>query len=179
MVFDGTDASKGVIRPSSPDVAPPTELQVIADGDSYYSRSDESALPQKGRKWLGFGYGVGEEAYEGEFVGADAARELKELTEATDVVAAGTGKVRGVETTRYSGRAPGLGQIEVWIDGNDRVRRLRAVGSRIKAGGTHAVGTITVDFFDFGAVPTIKLPARQEVLSVLEFQKAELEMQGY
>jgi hypothetical protein len=179
MVFDRTDASKGVVRALSPDVASPTAVQVIADGDSYYSRSNEDALLQKERKWLGFGNAVGEESNQGDFVGADAARDLKALTEATDVVAAGTGRVGGVETARYGGRAPGLGRVEVWIDGSDRVRRLRVVGSKIKVGRTPAVSAMTVDFFDFGAVPAIKLPTRREVLSVSEFEKAELEMQGY
>lgn len=179
MVFDSTGATEGIVRASSPDVGPVSMVQVIADGDSYYSRPDQSALPQRRRKWLGFGYAVGEEADEGDFVGTDTALELEALADATDVAAAGTGKVRGVETTRYSGQAPGLGRVEVWIDGDERIRRLRVDGSKVKEGKAQKVTAMTADFFDFGAVPTITLPARQEVLSPPEFQKVELEMQGY
>jgi hypothetical protein len=178
MVFDRTDASEGVVRTSSPDFGGPVAMRVIADGDSFYEQPNGSVRFHGERKWLGFGYVVGQEADEFDFVGADAAGELKALGEATDVVAAGKGRVRGVETARYSGQAPGLGRVEVWIDGNDRVRRLRVDGSRTKRGTTPATTRMTADFFGFGVVPVIKEPPRREVASVLEFEKGELEREG-
>jgi hypothetical protein len=174
MVFDSTDATTGIVRTSSPDLGGSTVLQVIADGDSFYSRPD-GLPPRKGRKWVGFGYAVGEETDELNFVGADAARELRALGEATDVVVAGTGKVRGVETARYRGRAPGLGRVEVWIDGKDRVRRLRVMSLKTKVGATGEATAMTVDFFDFGPVPEITPPPRQDVSSVLESAKREFD----
>ncbi|HJZ37981.1 MAG TPA: hypothetical protein VJ204_17055 [Solirubrobacterales bacterium] len=177
MVFDSTDASKGIVRTSRFDGGASAVEDVIADGDSFYSRPNESAL-QKEAEWLGFGYAVGEEMDEVDFVGADVGPELEALGEATDVVAAGTAKVRGVETTRYRGNAPGLGHVEVWIDGDDRVRRLRVAGSKVEEGGREAMTNMSVDFFDFGAVPEIKPPARDQVLNVREFEIANLERQG-
>lgn len=102
--------------------------------------------------------------------------------------------LRGVATTRYSGdldllkvaeAQPGTnvaqaraafqkisaetGQssmpIEVWVDRQDRVRRM-ALTLATATGGQHAQSTIDVEYFNFGTVPAVNVPAEDEVFDV-------------
>jgi hypothetical protein len=97
----------------------------------------------------------------------------------------GTEEVRGVETTHYRAtadlrRAPGVKPedaerlveltgsaempMEVWIDADDMVRRLR-MEMTMKQPGSEAETTTdqTIDFFNFGPKPRVEPPPRDEV----------------
>ncbi len=101
-------------------------------------------------------------------VGANDSAEqgFKMLEEAGDVRKVGEEKILGVETTHYRGTlnhsdpksSGGHPKIEAWVDGQERVRRMRLVGSPSRSNLD-----MTMDFFDFGKVPPITMPDPGEV----------------
>ena len=132
--------------------------------------------------------------------GGDAKGELELLEAATgDVQKLGKEDVRGVPTTRYRGtvepsehaeRLREEGQedwaafiekdakpltVEAWIDADDLVRRMRLVQSQPQEGGEGSTVDMRMDFFDFGAVPEIDVPAQSEVFDATPQLRAELE----
>ncbi|WP_406320899.1 hypothetical protein [Streptomyces sp. NBC_00519] len=125
-----------------------------------------------------------------EQVGRNPARDAALLAASDDVRRAGTETVDGVTTTHYTGTAGlddlraslkgeekrGLDQydrmgvdeltLDVWIDGHDRVRRLRTQGF-----GTHGELDLTVTFLDFGKSVTVRAPARDDTVDLSKPRK--------
>jgi hypothetical protein len=102
------------------------------------------------------------------------------------VVTTGTERVRGVETTRYSGTidlhkipgadsaaakqaidaivaATGTGTIpvQVWVDSNKLVRKL-SLAMPLSVGGQQIETKISEELFDFGPQPAVQAPAASE-----------------
>ena len=57
--------------------------------------------------------------------------------------------------------------VEVWIDGQDRVRRMQAAvsGSVNEVKGSTTTTEMTIDYVEFGRVPKIELPPADEVFN--------------
>jgi hypothetical protein len=84
--------------------------------------------------------------------------------------------IQGVPTTHYHGTLPtatevfgvkthySASDLDVWIDGQDRVRRMQAV---ITGGageeGIETTTEMTIDYVEFGRVPAIAPPPAGEV----------------
>ncbi|HXB15244.1 MAG TPA: hypothetical protein VNV44_05825 [Solirubrobacteraceae bacterium] len=109
------------------------------------------------------------------------------------VQAAGTQFVRGVRTTRYTGsidlrkaasQLPGssgatkqaveklIGQlgigsmpVQVWVDSHQLVRRIE-IDLPLSVGGQRLQAGVVVEFFDFGATPSVHAPAASETYEV-------------
>jgi len=95
----------------------------------------------------------------------DAGQELEALEETTGAEKVGTGKVDGVRTTRYRGSLKDGGPIEVWIDGENHIRRTRIVLAKPKRGATQPTTTaMTIDYYGYGPVPAIKAPDPSDVI---------------
>ncbi len=102
------------------------------------------------------------------------------------VAKVGSQRIRGVPTTHYSatiniekaaaalgGAADGAAQkaisklgvsdlpVDVWIDSHDLVRRIEVTLSTPAAAG-HLQVEINIELFDFGATPTVTIPAPSE-----------------
>jgi hypothetical protein len=125
---------------------PPVEMRTI--GGAMYVRSGREA------KWFKSDGGADDLAQ------VDPRRLLEQLQhEAREVSVVGKETVQGVETTRYhlvdSDGAP----MEVWVDGDGLVRRMKAVDSP----GAADEARITVEFSDFGAPVDIEPPPADEV----------------
>jgi hypothetical protein len=96
--------------------------------------------------------------------------------DAEEVSELGAEQVRGVDTTHYrflvhGGAAelePAKGAttapLDVWIDGDGLVRRMRAVD----AAGTDHEGTFEIEFFDFGADLDIEPPPADQIVDADE-----------
>jgi hypothetical protein len=131
----------------------------------------------------------------------DAMGELELLEKATDDIRKlGREKVRGVETTHYSGtvavttkadRMRDLGAeelaerfeeegspsaVEAWIDDQGLLRRMRIVHTapKVKGDGTTTLD-MRMDFFDFGVEPVIDVPDSDEVFDATSLAEEELE----
>jgi hypothetical protein len=168
MVFNVDGATSGVMTVPNPKGGKPIVMRMIGTGESLYLGSHLFGND----KWLGFGLnGSGSSAPVP--AQTDAGQQLEALVDATGAEKVGTAKVRGVETTKYRGSLKGGDPIEVWIDGQERIRRTRLLITEDKAGeGRATKSAITMDYYDFGPVPEVKPPDPSEVISAEELVKA-------
>lgn len=109
--------------------------------------------------------------------------------------------VAGSELAQGDDEVPqGMGDLdvpmEVWLDGDDRVRRLVMeldTGAVMQSGtdesadgqqdgpgtvGDMATLTVTMEFFDFGTDVDVELPADEDVISADEFQRQMQDVPG-
>jgi len=165
MFFDGEGDSNGVVTAPNPDGGEPAVVHMIGVGHSIYLRSSEFGKMNEEGKWLGMSLPPDGESSGPVPSQTDAGQELKALEEATGAEKVGTGKVDGVPTTRYRGSLKDGGPIEVWIDGENHIRRTRIVLTKPKSGATQPTTTaMTIDYYGYGPVPAIKAPDPSDVI---------------
>lgn len=188
-----TEATLRFRRPESDELV---EMQMVASESAMYMSSDLFGSLPGGNEWMGLDLSFLDESEAPVPVDGDAMGELAILEAvADDVQKLGQEDVRGVPTTRYRGkvdnseRAEQLReegaeefaseieqgrplQIEVWIDADGLVRRMRYVNVEQGAKGEKATTTdMRVDFFDFGIEPEIELPDSDEVFDATAIAK--------
>lgn len=132
------------------------KLQAVASGTHMYFKSEafQSELPGND-EWMGLDLGQDTPSDAALSSDSDPSSQLDLLKSVSDEFETlGKETIRGVKTTGYRGTLDtGLG-FEAWIDGKGLVRR-----TRIKASPSDPTSvTMTVDFYDFGISPDIKLP---------------------
>lgn len=105
---------------------------------------------------------------------------LKVLEGVRGVEEVGTEDIDGVHTTHYRGTFPITEEVfgvkvhysaphaDVWIDSQDRVRRMHVAvtGSLNGDQASTATTEMTIDYVDFGRVPKIEVPPADEVFNV-------------
>jgi hypothetical protein len=148
--------------------------ELLLDGSVLYVRLDGLRhAPPLATSWLSadletVGAMLGDRLGElTEWAAEGPSRVLEQLRAVGEVEELGSERVRGVETTRYRAlvRPPGAAPddravpVDVWIDGDGLVRRLRA------AVGTE---TVTVELYDFEADVAIEPPAPEQVTALDE-----------
>jgi hypothetical protein len=171
-------------------ITPRHVAELVVIGGTYYVRSAllGDLLPP-GKVWLkftdpdsAFVRGLGQN---------DPAQFLAFLQATGDVEAVGTERLRGVETTHYKAeveidkvldrasseqrrrverlieeiKSAGIEKIplEVWIDDDDLVRRMKMDWTLSNGPGETASIKITMDLFDYGAKVTVKAPPGRRV----------------
>ena len=140
-------------------------MHMIGVGRSMYMRSSEFGKMNEEGKWLGLSFPADRESSGPIPSQTDAGQALKALEETTGAERVGTGKVDGVPTTKYRGSLKNGGPIEVWIDGEDHIRRMRIVISKPKSGATQPTTTaMTMNYYGYGPVPKIKPPDPSDVV---------------
>jgi hypothetical protein len=165
MFFDGDGDSNGVVTAPNPDGGEPVVVHMIGAGGSLYFRSTEFGKLNEEGKWLGLALSADGESSGPVPSQTDAGQELEALEESTGAEKVGTEKVRGVPTTWYRGSLKDGGPIEVWIDGENHIRRTRVVISKAKSGATRPTTTVmTMDYYGYGPVPGIKPPDPSDVI---------------
>lgn len=166
MVYDSEGRSRGYMTMPDPKTGGTVKLLLAAAQTHMYISSELFGSLPGGRKWMGLDFPSTPGSTS--MVGAnDSAQQgFKMLEEAADVENVGAEKILGVETTHYrgtlnhpdaksSGEPP---QIEAWVDGQGRIRRMRIVGSPSRSNLD-----MTMDFSDFGKMPPITMPDPSEV----------------
>lgn len=182
-------------------------VETITDADTIYLRSSgpNEELPP-GKEWVGVEPFLGHDPDSALAGSADAGEVLRSLEAAGgDVEDLGEETVRGVSTTHYRGsidldrleqklRNEGKADVaklvsrayesetsipvEVWIDQDGIVRRIREVlpigdGD----GGTGLTMDMQIELYDFGAEPDISLPPADTVFDATPLVKKELGVQ--
>ncbi|MBS1845883.1 MAG: hypothetical protein JST53_15825 [Actinobacteria bacterium] len=176
MVYDSEDRTRGYMTVPDPKTGGKVKFLMAAAGTHIYISSELLGSLPGGRKWMGLDFRSTPGS--SSTVGANDSAEqgFKMLEEAGDVRKVGEERVLGVETTHYRGTlnhsdgesSGGHPQIEGWIDGQERVRRVRIVGSPSRSNLD-----MTMDFFDFGKVPPITMPDPSEVFDATSLVEDE------
>ncbi len=179
MVFENGGRAEGTFVVRGHTTGRRAKIQVIADGTTSYTSSDQLSTLSEGRKWvkLDFSSASPSPSLPADGGPTEGLKLLEQMNGAEEI---GKQDVRGVPTTRYRGTLPVAGsevfgvevrvsppQVEVWIDAQNRVRRMKVVVSGSVKGEEGSTTTdMTVDFLGFGPVPKIQLPDQDETYDV-------------
>jgi LppX_LprAFG lipoprotein len=176
MAFDQGGRAEGTLTVRGHSTGKEVELTVIADGPKVYASSDALDSIPEGKKWMGIDYSAAVKGMGSSPAEAGPQEGLKVLERVQGSEEVGKEDVDGVSTTHYRGTFPATEEVfgvknhfsapraDVWIDSQDRVRRMRIVitGSLNEGEGSTTVEE-DIDFTDFGRVPKIELPPADEV----------------
>ena len=189
MVFDDSGRARGAMTYRGDTNGREGKVETIVDGTTSYATSEQLGSLPEGKKWMEVDYSS---AVKGSGSPADAGpREgLKTLEQVQGSEEVGKEDIRGVATTHYRGALPAAKEVfgvkvdasgphvDVWIDGQGRVRRMQvALSSEVTGVESSATNTeITIDYVSFGRVPKIRLPDPDEVFDATG--KIESEVQS-
>jgi hypothetical protein len=190
LVFDDSGRTRGPITVAGQSTGKEIKMLSIADGTTSYTRSDQFDSLPEGKKWIEVDLSS---AVKG--AGSPAPTEagpkegLKILERVQDAEELGKEDIDGVATTHYRGTMPTPKEVfgvkvqystldvDVWIDGQDRVRRMQidVSGSVNEIEGSESTTEMTFDYVDFGRVPKIGLPNPDEVFNVTSEVESSLQ----
>ena len=176
MVYDSEGRTRGYMTVPDPKTGGKVKFFMVAAGTHIYISSELFGSLPGGRKWMGMDFPSTSESTSTVGANDSAEQGFKMLEEAGDVRKVGEEKILGVETTHYRGTlnhsdpksSGGHPKIEAWVDGQERVRRMRLVGSPSRSNLD-----MTMDFFDFGKVPPITMPDPSEVFDATSLVEDE------
>jgi len=201
VVYDDEDRSRVVLTVLPPGSDESFQMNMVTDGTTMYVSSRRFGSLPDGAKWMKLDLEFAQGPASPVPGNPDAMGELELLETATDDIRKlGREKVRGVETTHYSGtvavatqaeRMRDLGAeelaerfeeegspsaVEAWIDDHGLLRRMRIVHTspEVKGDGTTTLD-MRMDFFDFGTAPVIDVPDSDEVFDATSLAEEELE----
>jgi hypothetical protein len=178
-VYDAEDRSRGVVTTPPSESDHPFEMDVITDGAVMYMHSSQFGSLPGGGEWMKLDLSFGEELDTPVPVTGDPKGELEILEGVTGVRNLGKEDVRGVPTTHYRGTIGASEKegsplpLEVWIDADGLVRRMRMVQSQPQDGGGSTTIDMRIDFFDFGIEPEIDVPDPGEVFDATALAQNE------
>jgi hypothetical protein len=191
MTFDENHRDRGEFTIHGLTTGEDVKIVTITDGAATYGSSDalEASLPE-GKKWIELDLTGAvkvpnsSDPDPGSTGPTEGLKVLEEVEESEEV---GKEDVGGVPTTHYRGTLPTSDEffgvkvdiseprIDVWIDGQDRVRREVAELSS-KVGKISTKTNLSIDFVEFGHVPKIEIPPASEVFN--ETDKFEEQIQS-
>jgi hypothetical protein len=178
MIFDDSGRARGELTARGLTNGKEVKIVSISDGTTTYASSDalDQSLPD-GKKWMELDLGSAAKGVDSSDPAAGGPKEgLKILERVQDSEEVGKEDIDGVPTTHYRGTLPTADEvfgvkvsysavdIEVWIDPQDRVRRMNIDVSG-SIGGAKSRTQISIDFVEFGRVPKIELPPADEVFN--------------
>jgi hypothetical protein len=192
MTFDEAGRSSGTFTIQIEGTGEEITMTAVGEGERTYVSSEALDSLPDGKKWAELDLSS---AVKGKGLGSSASAEtgpeegLKTLKRVLDAKEIGKEEVNGVPTTHYVGTLPtaeeffgvkvnfSAPQVDVWIDAQDRVRRMQIVitGSVGEGEGTTTT-EMTIDYVEFGRVPKIEMPDPDEVFN--ETSEYELAIQS-
>ena len=177
---------------------PAQEVDLLTKGSVAYMEAGALPGAPANAKWLSIDLAqAGQElGFDVEALRQNGASQLAYLTETSDAEEVGTESVRDVDTTHYrfttdlaelAANGPeelrasyksvmdltGLETIptDVWVDGDDLVRRL-SFEVEIEQGGQQIAQATTIEYFDFGVEVDVQAPPSKEVVDISELSGA-------
>jgi LppX_LprAFG lipoprotein len=179
MVFDDSGRARGMLTVRGHKTGREGKMLVIADGTTSYVSSELFESLPEGKKWMELDLSSASSDL-GSSAPADAGPEegLKILERVQGAEEIGKEGIRGVPTTHYRGTLPASEEVfgvkihlaalraDVWIDAQDRVRRMQIVVSGSVGEDEESSTTeMSIDYVEFGRVPKIGLPNPDEVFN--------------
>ncbi len=178
MIFDDSGRAEGTFVIKGLTNGRELTLTTIADGTkSWTTSSDLDSIPE-GKKWVEIDVSSAT-AQTGAPAASSPKEGLKVLEGVEDAEKIGEEEIEGVPTTHYRGTFPHAKEVfgvkvdvsnptvDVWIDGQERVRRMQ-VSLESSVNGvaeTAATTEMTIDYVSFGRVPKIEIPPADEVFN--------------
>jgi outer membrane lipoprotein-sorting protein len=203
MVFNDEDRSRTVLTVSLPNSEKRFQMNMVSDGTTVYMSSPRFGSLPDGASWIGLDLDFALEEGTESLAPAqpDAEGQLELLARASDDIhELGKEDVRGVPTTGYRGTIPVADQaermrdlgadelaahfesdgspaeVEVWVDAQGLVRRMRIVQTAPQVGSDEITTTeMQMEFFDFGIDPQIDAPDASEVFDATALTEETLE----
>lgn len=175
MTFDDNGRARGELTVRGLTNGKEAKVVTISDGAKAYVTSDDADSLPDGKKWIEINFAAAAKSTgQADPVSGGPTEGLKLLDRVQESEVVGKEDIRGVPTTHYRGTLPTPDEVfgvktsysaldvDVWIDGQDRVRRFQlSVSSSV--GGNSSTTKMTMDFVEFGRVPKIELPPADEV----------------
>jgi hypothetical protein len=180
LVFDDSGRSRGTFTVKGHTNGHEVKALAIADGTTSYMRSDQFESLPEGKKWLELDFSSAAKGVGFSVPAAEGPQEgLKILERVQGAEELGKEDINGVPTTHYRGTLPTPEEVfgvkvhysalhtDVWIDGQDRVRRMQIAVTGTVGENEEATTTteVTIDDVEFGRVPKIGLPNPDEVFN--------------
>ncbi len=178
MTFDDSGRAEGTITVKGLSTGREATITTIADGTKSYTTSPVPGSIPEGKKWIEIDApSVPSETGAPPANGPKEGLKILEGVEEAEKV--GEEDVDGVPTTRYRGTFPHAEEVfgvkvdvsepevEVWIDAQERVRRMHVSLKSAVSGVEDSAATtdITIDYESFGRVPKIEIPPADEVFN--------------
>jgi hypothetical protein len=178
MIFDDRGRAEGTITVKGLSTGREVTITTIANGTKSYTSSPALDSIPEGRKWIEVD--ASSAASKTGAPPANGPKEgLKVLEGVEEAEKVGEEGVSGVPTTRYRGTFPHAEEvfgvkvdvsepeIEVWIDAQERVRRMHVSLKSAVSGVEDSAATtdITIDYESFGRVAKIEVPPADEVFN--------------
>jgi len=192
MVFDDSGRAHGNFTVRGHSTGKEAQVSVVVDGTtSYVSSAAIDSVPE-GKKWMEIDLSAATPQAASSTPADGGPQEgLKILEEVEDAEEVGKEEVEGVPTTHYRGTLPTAKEVfgvklhvspiqtEVWIDAQDRVRRMVVVVSGT-VGESELTTTTkeTIDFVEFGQMPKIEPPPADEVFDATSKVEAQVQAAG-
>jgi hypothetical protein len=191
MTFDENGRARGELTVSVPATGKEVSLVTVVDGTDSYTSSDslDDSLPE-GKKWMELNLAAAAKgASQADPVSGGPTEGLKILERVQDSEEIGKEDIDGVPTTHYRGTLPTTDEvfgvkasysaldIDVWIDAQDRVRRMSLDVSG-SVGGQKSRTQMSIDYVEFGRVPKIEVPPADEVFDATKLIESQVQSQA-
>lgn len=179
MTFDDSGRAKGELTARGLTNGKEAKLVSISDATEAFVSSDAFDSLPEGKKWMEIDFAAavpGANPVDPASGGPKEGLQLLDKVQESKVV--GKEDIRGVPTTHYRGTLPTPDQVfgvkasysalevDVWIDGQERVRRFEIeVSGSVGESEYSSTTKMTMDFVEFGRVPKIELPPADEVFN--------------
>lgn len=189
MIFDDSGMARGVVTVKGHSTGKEVKALSISKGTTSYASSEALNLPE-GKKWMEVEVNAATSGASSSGATASSPKEgLKLLESVEGAEEVGKEDIGGVPTTHYRGTLPtaeevfgvkvhvsGL-EVDVWIDAQDRVRRMQFEYTTAIPGNEEATTTtdFTIDYVSFGRVPKINLPNPAEVVNATSEVEANVQ----
>jgi LppX_LprAFG lipoprotein len=178
MTFDDRGRAEGTFAANVVPGGHEVTITTIADGTKSYTSSTALDSIPEGKKWIEVDGPTAASK-----TGAPAANGpeegLKTLEAVEGAEEVGEEDVDGVPTTHYRGTFPHVSEafgvkvdvsepkVDVWIDAQERVRRMQMSLKSALSGVEDSAATtdVTIDYESFGRVPKIEVPSADEVFN--------------
>jgi hypothetical protein len=186
MDFEDNGRAKGTLTVKGLSSGKEIEVESIAQGTVSYSSADHLDSITGGKKWMKLDITGAAKVQGGATPAQGGPQEgLKVLEGVQDAEEVGKEDIDDVPTTHYRGTFPATEEVfgvkshfaapraDVWIDSQDRVRRMRVVvvGS-LNKGEDPTTTEMDFNYVEFGRVPKIELPPPDEVFDATgEFEE--------